>query len=259
MALIAGPAAQYFTARDGARLAFRELGEGSPLILIHGYFSTATVNWLKYGHAQALAALGHRVILPDLRGHGDSDKPHDPAGYPPDVLAQDALALLGHLDLDPGDPSAYDLGGYSLGARTAVRMMVRGARPGRAVVAGMGLSGILAATSRSAHFREVLTNLGSHPARSPAWLAEAFLKTVGGDPEALLMLLGSFVDTTLDELAAIPVATLVLLGTEDLDNGSGVDLAAALPAGSYRTVPGNHMSAVTKPELAVAITEFLAP
>jgi len=246
-----------FSGHDGTELAYRELGQGRPLILIHGYFSTATVNWVRYGHAAALAAAGHRVIMPDLRGHGDSAKPHDAAAWPPDVLADDGFALLAHLGLDPAG-AGYDLGGYSLGGRTTVRMMVRGARPGRAVVAGMGLAGIVSANEHSDHFRRVLTNLGNHPPRSPEWMAQAFLKTVGGDPTALLGVLDTFVDTTPAELAAIEVPTLVLLGSDDDDNGSGEALARALPHGQYVSVPGNHMNAVTKPDLGAAIVEFLS-
>jgi len=173
------------------------------------------------------------------------------------VLAADGLALLEHLGLDPADPAGYDLGGYSLGGRTTVRMMVRGARPGRAVVAGMGLSGLVQATARSAHFRDVLTGLGSHPPRSAAWMAEAFLRTVGGDPVALLLLLDSFVDTGPDELAGLEVPTAVVLGREDADNGSGPELVAALPWSTFIAIPGNHMSAVTKPDLGRAIGDFL--
>ena len=74
----------YFRGRDGARLAYRELGEGRPLILIHGYLSTAMV-MVDGGIARKLARRGYRVILPDLRGHGDSARPHDAAAYPPGI------------------------------------------------------------------------------------------------------------------------------------------------------------------------------
>ena len=61
---------RYFRGRDGVRLAYRELGEGLAVVLIHGYFSNGLVNWVNYGHAAAIAARGLRVIMPDLRGHG---------------------------------------------------------------------------------------------------------------------------------------------------------------------------------------------
>ena len=244
---------KYFDSFDGARLAWRELGEGRPLILIHGYFSNAEVNWLKYGHAERIAAAGFRVIMPDLRGHGDSAKPHDAAAYPPDALMRDGLALVRHLGL-----TDYDLGGYSLGGRTTVRMLVNGAAPRRAVLSGMGLSGILHTQGRGSYFRNVLTHLGSFQRGSAEWLTEAFLKTTGGDPVALLHILDTFVDTTDAELRGIDQPTLVATGADDDDNGSAADLAAVLPQGRFLELPGNHMSAVTKPELGVAIADFLA-
>ena len=227
-------------------------GSGRPVVLLHGLFSDAQTNWLRYGHAAEIAARGLRLIMPDLRGHGASGKPHDPAAYPPDILAEDMLALIRHLGLED-----YDLGGYSLGARTSVRMVVKGARPGRLIVSGMGLSGLLDTGGRAEHFKHILKGLGTHERGSPEWFAEAFLKTTGGDPKTLLPLLDSFVDTTEDELRAIPMSTLVLQGADDHDNGEAEEVAAIIPKASFVEVPGNHMSAVTKPELGRAIADFL--
>ena len=221
-------------------------------MLLHGLFSDADTNWIRFGHAAEIASRGFRVIMPDLRAHGTSAKPHDAASYPHDVLADDGLALIDHLGLED-----YDLGGYSLGARTAARMVTRGARPGRLVISGMGLQGLVETGRRSGHFKKVLRGMGSHERGSPEWLAEAFLKTTGGDPEALLPLLDSFVDTNEEELRAIAVPTLVVAGAEDDDNGSAEALARLLPDGRYIEVPGNHMSAVTKPELGRALADFL--
>jgi pimeloyl-ACP methyl ester carboxylesterase len=244
---------RFFESVDGARIAWRELGEGRPVVLIHGYFSDARTNWLRYGHAAAVAGEGFRVIMPDLRGHGDSAKPHDAASYPADALMRDGLALIAHLRL-----SDYDLGGYSLGARTTVRMLANGATPRRVVLSGMGLAGIVATEGRGGYFRNVLTNLGTFERGSREWLTEAFLKTTKGNPAALLRVLDTFVDTPREALAAITQPVLVVSGAEDDDNGSAAELAATLPAGTYVEVPGNHMSAVTKPELGAAIAAFLA-
>ncbi len=243
-----------FTAPDGQPLVWYEPGpaDGRPVLLLHGLFSDAHTNWIRFGHAEALVRRGLRPILPDLRAHGESARPHDPSSYPPDILADDALALIDHLGLED-----YHLGGYSLGGRTAVRMVVKGASPRRLVVAGMGLQGLLSTGPRSAHFRSVLTGMGTHPRGSPEWLAEAFLRTTGGDPEALLPLLDSFVDTAEAEIRAIRLPTLVLSGAQDDDNGSSEQLADLLPDGRFAEVPGNHMSAVTRAEFGEAISAFL--
>jgi pimeloyl-ACP methyl ester carboxylesterase len=247
------PEPRFFDSFDGVRLAYRELGEGRPVVLIHGYFSDAVTNWLRYGHAAAIAARGFRVIMADLRAHGSSDKPHDGAAYPRDALTSDGHALIAHLGL-----TDYDLGGYSLGARTTSRMLVTGATPRRVVFAGMGLEGLIDTARRVDHFRHILTHLGEHERGSPEWLAAAFLKTTGGDPQALLGVLETFADTSLDELKRFAWPTLVVNGVEDFDNGSARDLADALPDARYVEVPGGHMSAVVKPELGQAIADFLA-
>jgi pimeloyl-ACP methyl ester carboxylesterase len=241
-----------FSAFDGVQIAAHEIGEGRPVILIHGYFSDAETNWIKFGHAALLAEAGFRVIMPDLRAHGQSDNPHGAAAYPPDILTDDQFALIAHLGL-----TDFDLCGYSLGGRTVARMLARGCHPRRAIISGMGLEGLTNATARSAHFRNVFDNLGQHPRGSPAFMAEAFLKTTGGDPVALRLLLDSFVDTPRETISAMNLPIAVICGAEDQDNGSAIALAQALPQGRFIEIPGNHMSAVVKPELGSAICEFL--
>jgi pimeloyl-ACP methyl ester carboxylesterase len=241
-----------FKSRDGLDLAYRETGEGRPVVLIHGYFSNAFTNWVRYGHAARIAAAGFRVIMPDLRAHGDSATPHDKLHYPPDVLADDGFALIEHLGL-----ADYDLGGYSLGGRTCVRMLLRGAAPRRVIIAGMGIDGLTHATVRGGFFHNVLTNLGSFERGSSEWLTEAFLKTTRGDPQALLRILDTFVDTPEADLRTIGVPVLVVSGAEDSDNGSSEALAEVLPDARFVETPGTHMSAVVKRELGTAMVEFL--
>ncbi len=241
-----------FTARDGINLAVHEMGEGRPVLLIHGYFSDAHTNWIKYGHAKLLTEAGFRVIMPDLRAHGQSDKPHDPAHYPHDILADDQFALIEHLGL-----TDFDLGGYSLGGRTVGRMLARGCMPRRAIISGMGLDGMINTGSRKQHFRHILTHLGQHERGSAAWMAEAFLKTTGGDAVALNLLLDSFADTPEAVLGDLDPPVAVICGVDDDDNGSAAALAETLPHGRLMTIPGNHMSAVARPELGQAIADFL--
>ncbi len=245
-------ATTHFRAPDGIDIAVHQLGEGRPLILIHGYMSDAETNWIKYGHAQLLANAGYRVIMPDLRAHGQSGKPHEKTFYPPDILAFDQLALIAHLGLNE-----FDLGGYSLGARTTARLLAAGVRPGQTFLAGMGLEGIINTGKRGSHFRDVFANLGKQERGSPGFFVEAFLKSTGGDPIALECVLDTFVDTPVETLRSFDFPIHVICGVDDQDNGSAQALADILPRGQMLEIPGNHMSAVVKPELGQTILDAL--
>lgn len=243
---------QTFASFDGARIAWREVGAGRPLILLHGLFSDAVTNWIKFGTAATLAAAGFRVVMPDLRGHGASARPHDAGAYPPDVLARDVAALVAHLGL--GD---FDLGGYSLGSRTTVRCLVRGMAPRRVVLAGMGLAGLVEVNRRTDWFLHVIAAPDSFARGSPGWTAVQFMKTTGVDGTAVAHVLRSQVEMTRADLATVTMPALVVCGADDADNGSAPELAAALAAATYAEVPGTHMSSVTKPELGAAMAAFL--
>ena len=242
-----------FASFDGVELAYRDVGAGRPVVLLHGLFSDAVTNWVRFGAADAIAAAGFRVIMPDLRGHGDSGRPHAASAYPPDVLALDAAALVAHLGL-----TDYDLGGYSLGARTTVRCLVRGMAPRRVVLGGMGLSGLIEVGRRTDWFLSVIADPDRFERGSPGWTAVQFMRTNHVDGEAVAHVLRSQVITARSDLAALDRPTLVVCGADDADNGSAPDLAAALPHATYAEVPGTHMSSVTRPDFGRAIAAWLA-
>jgi pimeloyl-ACP methyl ester carboxylesterase len=250
---MSNPRMRSFAGRDGLELAYREMGDGRPLVLLHGFLASGS-QWLDHGPAATLAERGYRAILPDLRGHGDSARPHDPARYPPDVLADDGLALIDHLGLDD-----YDLGGYSLGGGTALRMLIRGARPARAIIGGLGLAAVSSAGTGGTN-RRVLTALargdriepGSPDAETARWITY-----LGGDPSALLQVLDSLVATPESTLRQVGTPALVVAGDQDHDHASAEALAAILPHARFSRVPGDHWTALTGPELATAIIAFL--
>lgn len=242
-----------FAARDGISLVWRELGAGPPVVLLHGLFSNATVNWFKFGHAARIAAAGYRVIAPDLRAHGDSGAPHDAVHYPPDVLVDDLTDLIDHLALD-----SFDLGGFSLGARTATRAVVAGLRPQRLILGGMGLAGLAGWERRGDFFHRAIAEFDTAKRGDDTWMAIQFMKTMGVDRVAAGHLLHSFTDTYPALLARVTMPTLVVCGADDRDNGSAPDLANALPNARYAEIPGTHMSSVTEAALGAAIAEFLA-
>jgi len=243
---------RYFEARDGVRLAWREMGEGRPLILLHGLFSSGEVNWIKFGTAARIAAEGYGVIMPDLRVHGSSEAPHGEEFYPPDVLVRDLEDLVAHLGL-----TDFDLGGFSLGARTSARAVVAGMTPRRLILGGMGLAGLAGWQRRGAFFRRAIAEYDSAKRGDDTWLSIQFMKTMRVDRIAAGHLLGSFTDTPPKALAALTMPVLVVCGADDQDNGSAPELVAALADAQLVTIPGTHMSSVTQPELGEAIAAFL--
>lgn len=244
---------EFVTGEGGARLAVHRLGEGRPVLLLHGLFSSAQVNWIKFGHAARLAEAGFEAIMPDLRVHGQSDAPHDPAAYPTDVLVKDAMAVVAALGL-----ADCDLGGFSLGARTAVRAVLAGLAPRRLVLGGMGIEGLGQWARRSAFFVNAIDRFDAIKRGDPDYVAQQFMKTMKVDRVAARLLLGSVDDIPPEALAAITMPTLVVCGADDQDNGSAPALAEALPEGRYVEIPGTHMSSVTHRQLGEAIVAFLA-
>ncbi len=244
---------EHFASFDGTRLALHRVGEGRPLILLHGLFSSAQMNWIKWGHDQRIAELGYEVLMLDFRVHGDSDAPHDPAKYPENVLVRDVAALVEHLGIDD-----YDLGGFSLGARTSLHAVAHGVlEPARLIVGGMGTAGLGEWAKRSAHFKRVIDEFETIPRGDPAYFSMQFLKSQGVDRVAARLLLDTMPDLDLAELAKVVMPTLVVCGDEDRDNGSAEELAALLPNADFVQVPGTHMGSVTKPDLGIAMAEWL--
>ena len=243
----------HWTASDGVELAWRECGEGRPAILLHGLFSDAYVNWIKFGHAARIARDGFRVIMPDLRAHGLSGKPHGPEHYPKGILARDLRELIARLGI-----SDFDLGGFSLGARTTVEGVGEGLRPRRAILGGAGLEGLRNWKRRKNFFLEAIAMFDSVQRGDPHWLSIQFMKSQKIDRVAAGLLLESFEDAFMAWLEAFTMATLVVCGGEDDDNGSAEELANVLSNAVFREVPGTHMSSVTKPEFGEAIASFLS-
>ena len=99
---------KYFDA-DGVRLRYTDQGRGEPVVLVHGFTNTAEI-WSANGIVQDLSR-DHRVITFDMRGHGKSDKPHDPAKYGHE-MGLDIVRLLDHLGIQRAHIVGYSMGGH---------------------------------------------------------------------------------------------------------------------------------------------------
>lgn len=241
-----------FASFDGAVLSYRTEGQGRPVVMLHGFLANSRFNWIEPGITKAITDAGFQAVMLDLRGHGHSAAPEDPGAYPADVLARDGEALIAHLAL-----TDYDLVGYSLGARTAVRMLVRGARPRRCVLGGMGLSGIIGSHERVAFFKDAIENGERSAFPQAAKVITAMIERARLNPKVMLNVLAAQISTPAAALHAIETPTLVVSGADDNDNGNAEDLVVALQHARAVRVPGNHLSAVQAPELAQSIVDFL--
>lgn len=240
---------------DGVEIAYHDEGEGAPVLLIHGFASNADINWVHTRWMDTLRAAGYRVIAPDNRGHGRSEKLYDPAQYPAPTMADDAVRLLDHLRL--GSASVM---GYSMGARIAAFMAMRYPdRVDRAVFAGLGInmvhgvggSGVIAEALEAPSLEAVTDGTGRE--------FRQFAEATKSDLLALAACIrSSRQKITPAELKEIGVPVLVAVGTDDPIGGSAAELAALIPgAEAFDIVGRDHMLAVGDRTLKARVLEFL--
>jgi pimeloyl-ACP methyl ester carboxylesterase len=240
---------------SGLSLSYEVHGEGQPVLLIHGFASSGKVNWIDTGWVEALTWAGYQVITLDNRGHGQSDKPHDPEVYYPNQMAEDAVALLDHLGIE----RAAVLG-YSMGARIAAFMAY--GHPERVVAAifgGMGMNLINGLTDGNdiiAGLRAPTLESLTHPT---ARQFRIFADHTGSDREAL----AACMETSRQPMARadvrrIEVPVLVAVGEADDMAGRPEPLAELLPHGEALVIPKrDHMRATGDKVFKTAAIAFL--
>lgn len=255
---------------NGVKIRYVTVGKGEPVVLLHGWMSDSGM-WGRLDSNPA--AKEYQLIAVDLRGHGKSDKPHEPERYGPE-MAEDVVRLLDHLKL----PKAH-LVGYSMGAIVAGK--VAATHPDRVssvVYGGQApmLTGKVKADAREidvfARAVEGGTGLGPYllevmPADKPKLTAEqanALAKVLYGDKDVKAFAAAGRgikdLDVTGDELKKCEAPTLFVHGSKDAD--ATRDRAAAivklLGRGEIKVIEGaDHMTTLTRPEFAKAIEEFL--
>ncbi|GHJ41627.1 alpha/beta fold hydrolase [Streptomyces sp. TS71-3] len=140
-----------------------------------------------------------------------------------------------------------------------VTMLVRGATPSRAVVAGQGLRQVLGFGGGTASLlRRVFGGSETFEPGSPEERTARWFRSSGVDPVAVLHVLDSLPGTPEEDLGRIRVPTLVAMGSEDERADSAEQLVAALPHGTLATVPADHSTAVAAPEFVTAVLDLLA-
>ena len=240
---------------DGLRLNHIDEGEGDPVLLVHGFASNIEMNWIGPGWVRFLTERGHRVLAFDHRGHGRSDKPHEPAAYRPQRMAADAVALLNHA----GVGSAVWMG-YSMGARvSAFAALDHGARVRALVLGGLGM-GLVTGLDDAEGIAEALLapTLADAEGERPR-MFRAFADRTGSDRRALAACIATSRET-LDPgtVGTIAQPTLVAVGTKDDLAGSPHELAGLMPNAVALDIPNrDHMLATGDKAFMAGVAGFL--
>jgi pimeloyl-ACP methyl ester carboxylesterase len=249
-----------FRSHDGLEIAYDCWGdpEGAPVLLHHGFAATAQIDWVETGVVDALTAAGRRVVAPDARGHGRSDKPHSPSRLGEARMAEDVETLIQELGA-----THVDLVGYSMGAIVALITATRSPRVRRLVVGGVGaavaeLGGVDARVLSSEALREaLLTDNPSSITNPNAAAFRSFTEATGADRVALA---AQTVARHRDRipLEDVSVPTLVLAGLDDPLATRPEVLAAAILHSRLQLIPGDHGGVLREPGFRDAIVAFLA-
>lgn len=243
-----------YVENDGVKIAFEETGSGRPVMLVHGFAASRTSNWSGAGWFDALTASGRRVIAIDCRGHGESDKPHDPSAYG-NTMADDVIAVLDHLGID-----RCELMGYSMGGRISLRLLTAfGDRFSCAVLGGIG--GGVGGPRRNADEMARAMEADELPADASDMAKgfRLFAEASGNDLKALAAVMRGWGTWSVDDdLATIDTPTLVVVGSDDDLVGSAEPLVEQIPGARLEVIPGrDHLTVVGDERYKQAAIAFL--
>ena len=244
----------------GLTIAYDDIGDGPAgcVVLVHGFATNRAENWRRLGWYGAFERQGYRIVAPDLRGHGMSDKPHDPAAYDDDAMVGDVLALMDHLKL-----TQVDLMGYSMGSHLALRV----ALAHRERVANLILGGVGARVLHPAPLSaDGMTMAQALRADDPSIITDPILRgfrqfaeNQGEDRRALAACsAGRGGRLVADDLARLGVPTLVVAGSLDEIAGDPHVLADAIPGAKAVSLPAcDHFTAIPHALFKAAVFDFL--
>jgi pimeloyl-ACP methyl ester carboxylesterase len=239
----------------GVRIHYQDHGSGDVVMLVHGFASTAEHNWGGTGWIAALSQK-YRVIAPDVRGHGLSDKPRVPEAYGYANMGADVTRLMDHLGIE----RAW-LIGYSMGASIAIELMLSHAERFRAIVLG-GIAyddGLEDQRDRDAIAEAYRAD---DPATIKSPVAKAyrrFAESMPNDLKALAALIDA--ERTLFDparLGAVRMPVLIVVGSNDNAIGDPLPLPKMIPGARLVTLDGrDHMTAPGDARFKKVVLDFL--
>ncbi|HVV65719.1 MAG TPA: alpha/beta hydrolase [Rhizomicrobium sp.] len=244
-------------ASAGLKIAYDDIGprEGRPVVLIHGFATNRSECWRRLGWYGAFERKSVRCVALDCRGHGESDKPRDPALYGRADMTGDVLALLDRLGV-----KRADILGYSMGARIAMAAAL--AAPDRVALLILGGVGGRLFEPRPPGNAPAEAMENPDPEAIPDPLLRSFRRFADeqGEDRFALAALSRAKDTPLAkaDVAKIAAETLVVAGARDGLAGDPHELAADIPGARAVTIPGcDHFSLVSHALFKASVFDFL--
>lgn len=241
-------AGQFYTSFDGTKIYYEVKGNGYPVILIHGFCGTGE-GWKKSILYNNLLKGGYKVILVDLRGNGQSDKPHSDAAYSNDAEAKDIMGLMTSLNV-----TKYNIVGYSRGSIIASRLLMLDTRVNKTVMGGMGDGFVDPNWPRRIHaYRTLMGDKRYHEFDDMI----KYIHSQNFDVAALAMQQKHQPSTSRAEFSQVTKPVLIIRGSEDKEDGSEIGLQRLIPNARVSYVPGDHNSASKTNQFSAAVFFFL--
>ena len=238
----------YFESFDGVTIAYTDSGKGFPVLLIHGFINTKS-SWKNTELRKNLLKSGYRVIAPDLRGNGDSDKPQNDEAYANNIEVKDLILLLDELDIK----KCFVIG-YSRGSIVLAKLLTLEKRIEKAVLGGMGIDFTHSNWDRRLLFAAAFNGNTTNETKG----AVDYAKSIGADIRALHLQQKHQPVTSKKELGKIKIEVLVVAGDEDLDNGNPKHLQETIPKAKLKIVKGDHNGTYKTKSFAEEVIRFLS-
>ena len=247
----------HFSAPDGTALYYDDQGDGDVVMLLHGFVGDINIDWIRSGILDRLLDEEHRVVAYDARGHGLSDKPHDPSAYENDAQTKDAQAVLDHLGIDD-----VVVVGFSMGARTALHLAAIDPRVRGVVALGVGApTPDAAATAFASNMSVPEAMLTDDPDSIEGDFVRSFrdmADAIHADREALAAVMAAPRTEITSIAGELAVPVLVIAGVDDPAAPNPDALAATFADGRALQTAGDHAGVKDQPDAHEAIVEFVA-
>jgi pimeloyl-ACP methyl ester carboxylesterase len=243
---------------EGVSIHYEVIGEGPPIVLVHGFTGSLEMIGRHFGWIDFLVAQGRKVVGLDCRGHGSSGKPHDPGAYDRHHMPDDVIAVM-----DAAGVDRADLMGYSMGGSIAINLLSRYPRRfSSVVVGGAGLPSSSADPQRRAAIAAALETDDVSTITDPAALAmRQVAESRGNDLYALGAIQRSEPITQgSDEnaLRRVRLPVLVVVGGNDPALRSAQLLVETVPHAELVVLPDEtHMTALPAQGFKDAVATFL--